>query len=134
MIGIVIAAHGHLAEELANTAREIVGELPHVATCSVAPGCSLEELREHIKQAVRSVDDGEGVLLLADLLGGSACTQSLLLCAKEKLEVLTGVNLPMLLKANSLRLAMPKLHELAELLAQYGQRNITLASDLVRPS
>lgn len=134
MIGIVIAAHGHLAEELANTAREIVGELPHVSTCSVAPGCSLEELRERIKQAVRSVDDGDGVLLLADLLGGSACTQSLVLCAKEKLEVLTGVNLPMLLKANSLRLAMPKLHELAELLAQYGQRNITLASDLVRPS
>ena len=134
MIGIVIAAHGHLAEEMANTARQIVGELPHVATCSVDPASSLDQIRDHIKQAVASVDDGEGVLVLADLLGGSPCNQSLMLCAKGKLEVLTGVNLPMLLKANSLRLAMPKLHELAELLAQYGQRNITLASDSVRTS
>ena len=134
MIGIVIAAHGHLAQELANTAKQIVGELPRVSSISVEPGSSLEELREHIREAVASVDDGDGVLVLADLLGGSPCTQSLTLCAKGKLEVLTGVNLPMLLKANSLRLAMPSLHALAESLAQYGQRNITLASDAIRPS
>ena len=134
MIGIVIAAHGHLAQELANTAKQILGELPHVSCVSVEPGSSLEELREHIKAAVMSVDDGDGVLVLVDLLGGSPCTQSLMLCQQGKLEVLTGVNLPMLLKANSLRLAMPLLHQLAEALAQYGQRNITLASDSVRSS
>lgn len=128
MIGIVIAAHGHLAEELAKTAQQIVGELPKVSTISVEPSLSLEELREHIKSAVRSVDDGDGVVVLADLLGGSPCNQSLMLCQKGKLEVLTGVNLPMLLKANSLRLAKLSLRELAESLAQYGQRNITLAS------
>ena len=134
MIGIVIAAHGHLAEELANTARQIVGELPHVSTCSVAPGASSEELREHICAAVNAVDGGDGVLVLADLFGGSPCTQSLMLCQKQHLEVLTGVNLPMLLKANSLRLALPtRLRELARALAQYAQQNITLASDLVRP-
>lgn len=132
MIGIVIAAHGHLAEELARTAVQIVGELPRVSTISVEPHASLEELREHIKTAVRSVDDGEGVVVLADLLGGSPCNQSLMLCQKGQLEVLTGVNLPMLLKANSLRLAKLSLHELAESLAQYGQRNITLASNSVR--
>lgn len=133
MIGIVIAAHGHLAEELAKTATQIVGELPHVSTCSVAPGSSPEEIRAHIRDAVREVDEGDGVLVLADLFGGSPCTQSLMLCAQEKLEVLTGVNLPMLLKANSLRLALPKLREMACSLAQYAQKNITLASDLVRP-
>jgi PTS system mannose-specific IIA component len=133
MIGIVIAAHGHLAQELASTAAQIVGELPHLSTCSVEPGSSAEQLRGHLSEAVRSVDGGDGVLVLADLLGGSPCTQSLMLCAEKKVEVLTGVNLPMLLKANSLRLALPKLHELARALAQYGQRNITLASDLVRP-
>lgn len=132
MIGIVIAAHGHLAEELARTAAQIVGELPRVSTISVEPNASLEELREHIRTAVRSVDDGEGVVVLADLLGGSPCNQSLMLCHKGQLEVLTGVNLPMLLKANSLRLAKLSLHELAESLAQYGQRNITLASNSVR--
>lgn len=132
MIGIVIAAHGHLAQELASTATQIVGELAHVACCSVEPGSSVEELRNHLSEAIHGVDDGDGVLVLADLLGGSPCTQSLMLCADKKVEVLTGVNLPMLLKANSLRLALPKLHELARALAQYGQRNITLASDLVR--
>lgn len=132
MIGIVIAAHGHLARELASTAEQIVGPLPHVESCSVEPGSSVEELRAHLREAVARVDDGDGVLVLADLLGGSPCTQSLMLCQEGKVEVLTGVNLPMLLKASSLRLAMPKLHELASTLAQYGQRNITLASDLVR--
>ena len=134
MIGIVIAAHGHLAEELAKTAQQIVGELPHVASISVEPNASLEELRAHIKSAVSSVDDGEGVLVLADLLGGSPCNQSLMLCQKGMLEVLTGVNLPMLLKANSLRMAKLPLRALAEALAQYGQRNITLASSAVRPA
>ena len=134
MIGIVIAAHGHLAEELAKTAQQIVGELPHVASISVEPNASLEELRAHIKSAVSSVDDGEGVLVLADLLGGSPCNQSLMLCQKGMLEVLTGVNLPMLLKANSLRMAKLPLRALAEALAQHGQRNITLASSAVRPA
>ena len=132
MIGIVIAAHGRLAEELASTAAQIVGELPHVSTCSVEPGSSLEQLRDHLQQAVNAVEEGDGVLVLADLLGGSPCTQSLMLCVDKKVEVLTGVNLPMLLKANSLRLALPKLRELAQALAQYAQKNITLASDLVR--
>jgi PTS system mannose-specific IIA component len=132
MIGIVIAAHGHLAQELASTAEQIVGALSRVSTCSVEPGASLEQLRDRIKQAVAAVDDGNGVLVLADLLGGSPCTQSLMLCQDKKVEVLTGVNLPMLLKANSLRLALTTLHELAHALLQYGQRNITLASDLVR--
>lgn len=132
MIGIVIAAHGHLAQELASTAVQIVGELPHVSTCSVEPGLSVEGLRARISEAVKSVDGGDGVLVLADLLGGSPCTQSLMLCRDKKVEVLTGVNLPMLLKANSLRLALPQLHELATALTQYGQRNITLASDVVR--
>lgn len=134
MIGIVIAAHGHLAEELARTAQQIVGALSHVASISVEPNVSVDELRGHIQDAVASVDDGEGVLVLADLLGGSPCNQSLMLCQKGKLEVLTGVNLPMLLKANSLRMAKLPLRELAESLAQYGQRNITLASSAVRPA
>ncbi len=134
MIGIVIAAHGHLAQELANTAKQIIGDLPAVSCISVEPGSSMEDIRDHIKAAVKAVDDGSGVLVLADLLGGSPCNQSLMLCARGKLEVLTGVNLPMLLKANSMRLASSSLHGLAESLAQYGQQNIKLASDSVTSS
>lgn len=131
MVGLVVASHGHLAEELVATARQIVGDVQHVATLSVEPGASPDEIRARIKEAVKSVDDGEGVLVFADLIGGSPCTQSLSLCQQARIEVVTGVNLPMLLKANSLRGQLPLL-ELAHQLAQYGQKNITCASDLLR--
>lgn len=133
MVGLVIASHGNLAEELLATARLIVGELPDAVSCSVAPGASVDEIKRHIREAVRTVDHGEGVIVFADLMGGSPCTQSLSLCQQAKLEVLTGVNLPMLLKASSLRLRGGiALRELAHQLASYGQRNITCASDVVR--
>lgn len=131
MVGLVVASHGRLAEELVATARQIVGDVPHVATMSVEPGSSPEEIRARMKEAVRSVESGEGVLVFADLIGGSPCTQSLSLCQQVRIEVVTGVNLPMLLKANSLR-SQVGLRDLAIQLAHYGQKNITCASDLLR--
>lgn len=133
MIGIVIAAHGHLAEELLATARSIVGELPSVVTCSIEPGASPESYQGQIRGAVKAVDDGQGVIVFADLVGGSPCTQSLSLCEQANIEVVTGVNLPMLLKANTLRLApVGALPELANQLVVYGQRTITCATEKVR--
>ena len=134
MVGLVIAIHGRLAEELLATARQIVGELPNVATCHVEPGASAESLKAQVCAAVTAVDQGDGVIVLADLLGGSPCTQSLMLCSKQQLEVLSGVNLPMLLKASSLRNERTSLSELANELASYGQRNIANASALLRGS
>jgi PTS system mannose-specific IIA component len=131
MVGLVVASHGRLADELVATARQIVGDLPRVATLSVAPHSSPDEIRARLKSAVKSVDDGEGVLVFADLIGGSPCTQSLSLCQQVRIEVLTGVNLPMLLKANSLR-GQVSLVDLAHQLAQYGQKHITCASDALR--
>jgi len=133
MVGLVIAAHGRLAQELVSTAEQIVGPLASVQALSVEPGLSAEALHDRIRDAVESLDDGHGVLVLADLLGGSPCTQSLTLCRTGKVEVLTGVNLPMLLKANSLRETPRPLTELAHELAQHAQRNICCASDLLPP-
>jgi|APLak6261675434_1056106.scaffolds.fasta_scaffold00250_5 PTS system mannose-specific IIA component len=133
MFGLVVASHGHLAAELVATAEQIVGSLPHTATCTVDPGASPEEIRHRIVEAVKQVDDGAGVIVFADLIGGSPCTQSLSLCRQQRLEVLTGVNLPMLLKANSLRNTARSLTDLAHALAEYGKRNITCASDALRP-
>lgn len=134
MVGLVIASHGHLAEELVSTAAGIIGPLARVATCSVAPGASADDVKQQIRDAVKAVDEGDGVIVFADLIGGSPCTQSLSLCQQSDLEVVTGVNLPMLLKANTLRTATPKpsLTELAHQLASYGQRNITCATDVLR--
>jgi PTS system mannose-specific IIA component len=132
MVGLVVATHGRLADELVATAEQIVGKLGAVATVSIQPGSAPEQIREQLKAAVHSLNDGHGVIVLADLFGGTPCKESLRLCQNQQVEVLAGVNLPMLLKANSLRAESLPLSELAHLLAQYGQKNITCASDLVR--
>jgi len=134
MVGLVIAAHGHLAEELVATAEQIVGTLALTATCSIEPGASPEVIREQMRRAVSAVDTGDGVLVLADLFGGTPCNQGLTLTREHRLEVLTGVNLPMVLKANSLRAEALTLPELATALTRYGQKNITCASALLRES
>jgi PTS system mannose-specific IIA component len=132
MVGLVIASHGRLADELVATAEQIVGKLPAVATCNIEPGTSVEDLRAKMRQAVARVDDGEGVIIMADLFGGTPCKESLMMCQDCNLEVLAGVNLPMIIKANSLRAEHLPLAELSSLLAAYGQRNITCASALLR--
>lgn len=132
MVGLVIATHGRLADELVATAEQIVGSLPAVATCSIEPGTALEELRTRMRQAIARVETGEGVIVLADLFGGTPCKESLMMCERLHLEVITGVNLPMVLKANSLRSEALPLSEMAGALASYGQRNITCASALLR--
>ncbi len=134
MVGLVIAAHGHLAEEFVATAEQIVGKLSLTATCSIEPGASPEVIREQMLKAVSAVDVGDGVLVLADLFGGTPCNQGLTLTREHRLEVLTGVNLPMVLKANSLRAEALSLPELAAALTRYGQKNITCASALLRES
>ena len=132
MVGLVVASHGRLAEELVATAEQIVGKLPSVATCNIEPGTSVEDLRAKMKQAVAHVDSGDGVIVMADLFGGTPCKESLMMCQRMNLEVLAGVNLPMLLKANSLRNEQMSLPEMANQLASHGQRNITCASALLR--
>jgi len=134
MVGLVVATHGRLAEELVATAEQIVGKVPDVSTVSLAPGASPVEIRERMRAAVCAVDQGDGVIVMADLFGGTPCKESLALCKSGSVEVLAGVNLPMLLKASSLRLQAMSLPDLAHALTQYGQRNITCASDLVRES
>lgn len=133
MVGLVVATHGRLADELVATAEQIVGKLESVATCSIEPGASCEDLREKLRAAVSQVDQGDGVLVLADLFGGTPCKESLMLCREAKLEVLAGVNLPILLKASTLRHDRSmSLEQMGEQLTSYGQRNITLASALLR--
>lgn len=132
VIGLVVVAHGRLAPELVATAEQIVGALEQITTCSVEPGLGPDALREQIREAVKRVDTGDGVLVMADLFGGSPCTQSMALCNQPKLEVLTGVNLPMLLKASSLRNTESSVNVLAVTLVAHAQRNITLASAMLR--
>ena len=133
MVGLVIASHGHLAEELLATATLIIGELPCVKACSVEPGASPEEIRRSISDAVKTVDSGQGVIVFADLVGGSPCTQSLSLCRHARIEVLTGVNLPMLVKLANLEPSNTGLLGIARQVREHAREAIRVASDLMRP-
>jgi PTS system mannose-specific IIA component len=133
MVGLIVASHGHLADEMVHTAEQIVGKLSSVETCSIEPGASPEQIRNSLKDAVEKVDSGDGVIVLADLFGGTPCNQSLALCRQCRIEVVTGVNLPMLIKADSLRADRNlRLPELAQALTTYGQKNITCPTAMLR--
>jgi len=127
----VVATHGHLAEELLRTAEGIVGPLERCEAVSVGAGTSMDEARTQLGEAVRRVDAGEGVLVLTDMFGGSPANLALTFL-DEKVEVVTGVNLPMIMKLATARAGGLTVRAAAELVTAYGQKNITLASDLLR--
>jgi len=129
MIGVIISTHGKLAQELIRTAEGVVGPLPQTQALEVAMG---GDARAELRRAVIAVNQGGGVVLLTDLLGGSTTNICLSLLAEENVEVVTGVNLPMLLKLNPLRARVANAAELARELAAVGQKSIIDASDLVR--
>jgi PTS system mannose-specific IIA component len=131
MVGLVVATHGGLAEELLRTAEGIVGHLEKCEAVSVAAGLSMEDARARLAEAVKRVDSGEGVLVLTDMFGGTPANLALTFL-DDHLEVVTGVNLPMILKLATARASDIGLRAAAELVAGYGQKNITLASELLR--
>jgi PTS system mannose-specific IIA component len=131
MVGLVVATHGRLAEELLRTAEGIVGPLEQCAWVSVAADVSMDEARARLGEAVRRVDTGDGVLVLTDMFGGTPANLALTFL-DEKVEVVTGVNLPMIVKLATARGGALALRAAAELITAYGQKNITLASDLLR--
>ena len=130
MVGVVVATHGELAAELIRTAELVVGPLERVVPVSVS--ATVTDVRQRVAEAIARVDDGQGVLLLADLLGGSACTLCLSFLTEREVEVVTGVNLPMLLKLPGLRAAKKSAAEVAHALAEAGQKSIGHASELLR--
>jgi PTS system mannose-specific IIA component len=132
MVGVVIVTHCHLAEELIAAAQLVVGEeLKQFQSVSIDPKEGSEEIREKIIAAIRKVDGGQGVLILTDMYGGTPSNISLSFLEERKIEVITGVNLPMLLKLATYKNEM-SLEELAFFITDYGQRNINLASEVLK--
>ena len=131
MVGLVVATHGRLGEELLRTAEEIVGAIPRARAVCVSAGRPVEEAREELAEAIRAVEEGQGTLVLTDMFGGTPANLALTFLSSS-VEVLTGVNLPMLLKFPAARTEGLSLAAAAQLLGGYGQKNITLASELLR--
>jgi PTS system mannose-specific IIA component len=131
MVGVVIVTHCRLAEELMAAAELIVGRLKGFKSISIDPKSNPDEIRDRIAEAVRKVDKGSGVLILTDMFGGTPSTISFSFLQENRIEVVTGVNLPMLLKLSTYDHDMT-LGELAEFIKSYGQRNINIASEILR--
>jgi PTS system mannose-specific IIA component len=132
MIGVIVVTHCHLSEELIAAARLVVGEeLKQFEAVSIAPSEGSEEIRKKIVTAIRRVDGGQGVLILTDMYGGTPSNISLSFLEEKKIEVITGVNLPMLLKLATSETDMD-LETLAAFITDYGQRNINLASEVLK--
>jgi PTS system mannose-specific IIA component len=131
MVGLVVATHGRLGEELLATAGAVCGSLERARAVSISSAMPMEEARETLARAIRELDDGDGVLVVTDMFGGTPANLALTFLA-ERIEVVTGVNLPMVLKLSTARASGASLSATAEMLAGYGQKNITLASQLLR--
>jgi len=132
MVGVVIVTHCHLAEELIAAAQLVVGEeLKQFEPVSIDPKEGSEEIRSKIISAIRKVDKGQGILILTDMYGGTPSNISLSFLEDKKIEVITGVNLPMLLKLATYQ-EDRDLESLAVFITDYGQRNINLASEVLK--
>jgi len=132
MVGILIATHGELGLQFINTARLIGLESEEaVAALSIDPKESPDVIREKVSQSIRKVNRGEGVLVLTDLFGGTPTNISLSFLEDGKVEVVTGLNLPMIIKAINSR-SDQDLSNLAVLAMEAGKENIYRASEIFK--
>jgi PTS system mannose-specific IIA component len=132
MIGVVVVTHGQLATELVNAAETIVGDLPHFTAVSIGWHDDTQDAREEIAQAIGRVRTADGgVLILTDKFGGTTANLAMTFLAENQVEVITGVNLPMLIKIANAR-EPAGLLAAARDLREHGRHAIWVASDLLR--
>jgi PTS system mannose-specific IIA component len=129
-IGVVLVTHYRLGEELLQALRLIVPDAPEFQAVSIGPAQGVDEMRGAIAAALQKVDQGAGVLILTDMFGGTPSNISLSFLKDHLVEVVTGVNLPMLIKLATGVEPQP-LEELATFIKEYGRRNISVASEIL---
>jgi mannose PTS system EIIA component len=130
MIGVVVVTHGQLATELVNAAEAIVGDLPQFAAVSIGWHDDVDDAREEIRQTLTRVQGPSGVLVLTDMFGGTPSNLGLTFLEVNRVEVITGVNLPMLIKLASLQTSSDLL-AVAREIREAGRNAIWVASDLL---
>ncbi len=130
LVGGLVVTHGQLGQELVAAAETIVGGTLPIAAVSIGWDDDAEVSQRKIEAAVRAVDKGKGVIILTDMFGGSPSNLALPLLKKGELEIVTGVNLPMIIKVAN-QSANDSLPELAARVKQQGQKHISIASELL---
>lgn len=131
MVGAVIITHGGVAGSLLDAAGSITGREEKINVVSVTNSDTTESIREELASSIKEVDCGKGVIIFTDMFGGTPTNVALSLLKDGEVEVLTGINLPILLKFASYR-HEKSLAELAVALKEYGKESIVLAGDMLK--
>lgn len=130
MISVIILAHGKLAEEFVNVAQKIVGPQENLHALSIDSEDLFPQASQNLKDLIQKTDNGTGVLILTDLFGGTPSNLALSVLAFSKVEVLAGINLPMLIKVLSIREKEP-LDQLVHRAQEAGKKYIHIANDVL---
>ena len=130
MIGLVLVTHGRLAEEFVHALEHVVGRQEKLAAISIGPDDKMEARRIDIAAAVKAVDSGEGVIILTDMFGGTPSNLAISLLEEGKVEVVAGLNLPMLVKLVRVR-REANLHKAAAAAQDAGRKYINIASQIL---
>ncbi len=131
MIGLVIVTHGHLADEFFSALEHVVGLQENAETVCIGPDDDMEKRRSDIMNSIKNVDNGDGVVVLTDMFGGTPSNLAISIMERANVEVIAGANLPMLVKLASVR----EKSDLAETVAkaqEAGKKYINVASKLLR--
>ncbi|HBQ49749.1 MULTISPECIES: PTS sugar transporter subunit IIA [Hyphomonas] len=133
MIGIVVVSHGKLARELVAATEHVVGEQDRFRSISIEVEDDIEARRDQIRETAKSCDNGKGVIILTDMFGGTPSNLAMSVMNTGNVEVLSGVNLPMLIKLAEVRGDL-SLKDAAKVAAEAGRKYINIASELLTKS
>ncbi len=132
LVGGVVVTHGNLAAELVSAAETIVGDIRHITAVSIGWHDEVDTAREEIGRSIKRVDAGAGVLVMTDMFGGTPTNLACTFLGEAPIEVVTGVNLPMIIKLAEQQGDEPLLL-VAKRVRDQGQKNIYLASEVLAP-
>lgn len=130
MIGLILVTHGRLAEELVAALEHVVGSQPNIISICIGPDDDMEQRRSEILSSAAKVDEGAGVVLLTDMFGGTPSNLAISVMGKANVEIIAGVNLPMLVKLVSVRKIEP-LNDAVESAQEAGRKYINIASKML---
>ena len=130
MIGMVLITHGRLAEELVAALEHVVGPQPNVIAVCIGPDDDMEQRRAEILDSAAKADEGDGVVLLTDMFGGTPSNLAISVMDKANVEIIAGVNLPMLIRLEGARRSM-NVRDAVAAARDAGQKYISVASDLL---
>lgn len=130
MIGLVVVSHGRLAEEFTHAVEHVVGPQKQMVSICIGADDDLDERTAEIRSATQQVNSGDGVILLTDMFGGTPSNLALKLLSKDQVEVLAGINLPMLIKLAEARTSL-SLEDTCQVAVEAGRKYMAIASQVL---